>query len=140
MARGSDSVEGAARGGVRASFLLAASCVVFALASGPGATAASIILIVAGIVEVFGEMLQAASGWGLSFGLAPEHAEGQYQGLSSTGFALATMAGPALMAAITSAGTVGWLAFGALFLVTGAVTVPVARWAQASRAQAATAA
>jgi hypothetical protein len=35
---------------------------------------------------------------------------------------------------VTSAGTVGWLAFGALFLVTGAVTVPVARWAEAGRA------
>ncbi|WCB95777.1 hypothetical protein DSM104299_04528 [Baekduia alba] len=136
MARGSDSVEGAARAAVRASFLLAASCVVFALASGPGATVASVILVVAGIVEVFGEMAQAASGWGLSFGLAPDHAQGQYQGLSSTGFALATMVGPALMAAITAAGTAGWLAFGALFLVTGAATVPVARWAENHRGQA----
>jgi MFS family permease len=134
MAGGSDSVEGAARAGVRASFLLAGSCVIFALASGPGATVASIVLVVAAVVEVFGEMLQAASGWGLSFGLAPEHAQGQYQGLSSTGFGLAQMAGPAVMAAVTSAGTAGWLAFGALFLVTGAVTVPVARWAEADRA------
>jgi MFS family permease len=136
LARGSDTVEGAARSGVRASFLLAASCVVFALADGPGATVASIVLIAAAVIEVFGEMTQAASGWGLAFGLAPDHAQGQYQGLSSTGFALAQTLGPATMAAVTSAGTAGWLAFAAVFLITGAITVPVARWAENERAAA----
>jgi MFS family permease len=140
LARGSDTVEGAARSGVRASFLLAASCVVFALASGTTATVASIILVVAAVIEVFGEMTQSASGWGLAFGLAPEHAQGQYQGLSSSGFALAQMAGPATMALVTSAGTAGWLAFAAVFLVTGAITVPVARWAEDQRTAAAAAA
>jgi MFS family permease len=136
LARGSDTVEGAARSGLRASFLLAASCLVFALASGTTATVASIILIAAAVIEVFGEMTQAASGWGLAFGLAPDHAQGQYQGLSSTGFAFAQMLGPATMAAVTSAGTAGWIAFGAVFLVAGAITVPVARWAEDQRAAA----
>jgi hypothetical protein len=46
------------------------------------------------------------------------------------------MAGPALMAAVTSAGMIGWLAFGALFLVAGFATVPVSEWALRSRERA----
>jgi hypothetical protein len=85
-------------------------------------------------------MAQAASAWGLSFGLAPEDAQGQYQGLASSSYALAAMLGPALMAGIVAAGTAGWLAFGAVFLVAGCATVPVARWADGRRAAAAAAA
>jgi hypothetical protein len=138
LARGSDTVAGAARAGARSGIVLAASCVLFAASSGPGAIVAAAILIAAGVVEVFGEIVQAASGWGLGFGLAPEHAQGQYQGAAATGFALSLMLGPALMAAVTSAGTPGWLAFGAVFLVTGFVTIPVAAWAM-ERREAATA-
>jgi MFS family permease len=135
MARGSDTIGGAARAAAIAAVLLAASCVVFALAAGPsGAVAAAAIVITAGIVECFGEMAQAASSWGLGFGLAPEHAQGQYQGMVSTGFSLATMVGPLLMAGIVAAGTAGWLLLGALFLAAGFATVPVTAWAEARRA------
>lgn len=135
MARGSDTIGGAARSAVVAAVLLAASCVVFALAAGPsGAVAAAAVVVTAAVVECFGEMAQAASSWGLGFGLAPEHAQGQYQGMVSTGFSLATMVGPLLMAGITSAGTAGWLLFGALFLAAGLATVPVTAWAEGRRA------
>lgn len=129
FARGSETVAGAARAAVRAAVLLAASCVVFVFTDGPGAIVASALLIGACVVQAGGEMAQAASGWGLAFGLAPDDAQGQYQGLSSTALAAATTVGPALMAAVVSAGTLGWLAYGVLFLVAGAATVPVAAWA-----------
>lgn len=138
MARGSETIRGSARAAVIAAVLLATSCVAFALSGAvAGAAAAAVVVIAAGTIEVFGEMAQAASSWGLSFGLAPEHAQGQYQGLASTAFSLASMLGPALMAAVTAAGTIGWLAFGALFLVAGTATVPVSRWAEGHRAAAA---
>jgi MFS family permease len=133
FARGSETVGGAARAAVRAALLLAASCVVFALGTGVGAVAASAILIVAAVIQVGGEMAQAASGWGLAYGLAPEDAQGQYQGLSSTALSLATTVGPLLMAAVVAAGTAGWLAYGAVFLVAGFATVPVAAWAERQR-------
>jgi MFS family permease len=137
MARGSDTPRGAARSAVLAALLLAASCVVFALSASPtAALAAAAIVIAAGTVECFGEMAQAASSWGLSFALAPDNAQGQYQGLASSGFALATMVGPALMAGIAAAGTVGWLIFGAVFLAAGFATVPVTTWAEGQRAPA----
>jgi MFS family permease len=137
FARGSDTVVGAARAGARAGVLLAASCVVFALTSGLAATLAAVVLVLAAVVQVGGEMAQAASGWGLGFGLAPDHAQGQYQGAASTAVAVAMMAGPATMAAVTSAGTLGWLAYGAVFLAAGFATVPVAAWAATSRERAA---
>lgn len=129
FARGSDTVAGAARSAVRAALLLAASCVVFAVTDGPGAVVASVLLIAGAVVQVGGEMAQAASGWGLAFGLAPDDAQGQYQGLSSTAIAASTTVGPALMAAVVSAGTAGWLAYAAVFLIAGFATVPVAAWA-----------
>ena len=139
FARGSDTVAGAARAGARAAVLLALSCVVFALTSGPAATVAAIVLVVAAVIQVGGEMAQSASGWGLAFGLAPDHAQGQYQGAASTAVAIAMMAGPATMAGVTSAGTIGWLAYGAVFLVAGFATIPVAAWAQRTREAAAAA-
>lgn len=129
FARGSETVLGAARSAVRAALLLATSCVVFVFTDGPGAVVASALLIGACVIQAGGEMAQAASGWGLAFGLAPDDAQGQYQGLSSTALAAATTVGPLLMAGVVSAGAVGWLAYGALFLVAGFATVPVARWA-----------
>jgi MFS family permease len=129
FARGSESVAGAARSAVRAALLLAASCVVFVLTDGPGAVVASALLIGACVIQAAGEMAQAASSWGLGYGLAPEDAQGQYQGLAATAMAAATTVGPALMAAVVSAGTLGWLAYGALFLLAGFATPPVAAWA-----------
>jgi MFS family permease len=137
FARGSDTVAGAARAGARAAVLLALSCVVFAATSGPAATVAAIVLVIAAVIQVGGEMAQSASGWGLAFGLAPDHAQGQYQGAASTAVAIAMMAGPATMAGVTSAGTIGWLAYGAVFLLAGFATVPVAAWAQRTREAAA---
>jgi len=63
----------------------------------------------------------------------PEDAQGQYQGLSSTAMALSTTVSPVLMAAVVAAGTLGWLAYGAPFLVAGFATPPVAAWAQRRR-------
>ena len=133
FARGSDTVPGAARAAVRGGLLLAAACAVFAASDGAGAVAASVLLIVAAIIHVGGEMIQSASSWGLGYGLAPDHVQGQYQGVASTALALAGTVGPALMAAVVSAGALGWLVFGALFVGAGCATVPVAAWAARNR-------
>ena len=136
MARGSETVSGAARAAVLAAVLLAASCVVFALSGrSPARAAAAVVVITAAVVEVFGEMTQAASSWGLSFGLAPEDAQGQYQGLASSCYAARRDARPRADGRRSSPlGTAGWLAFGALFLAAGVATVPVATWAEAAGA------
>lgn len=49
--------------------------------------AAAALLIVAIFVHSLGEMWESSAGFALGFGLAPDHAQGQYQGLLGLGFA-----------------------------------------------------
>lgn len=115
----------------RGALLLAASCVVFALASGRAAPVAIAILLVATLVNVWGELYQAAGSWGLGFGLADEAAQGQYQGLYSTGFSVGGMLGPIVVTALVLGhGVLGWTLLGCLLAGAGILTVPAARWAE----------
>lgn len=135
VSRRATDVPSSARATRDGAFLIAASCLVFALASGRTAAVAVLVLVVAALVNVAGELLQASGSWGLGFGLAPEHAQGQYQGLYSTGFAAAGMLGPVVvtMTAI-SIGTGGWVILSAFFVVAGLASVPSASWAERTRA------
>jgi MFS family permease len=116
------------------SLLLGASCVVFALSAGLSAPVAVAVLVVAALINVAGELLQASGSWGLTFGLPPEHAQGQYQGLASTGFAASNMLGPVLVTLTAiEQGLAGWLFLGVMFVAAGVATVPVAAWAERTR-------
>jgi predicted MFS family arabinose efflux permease len=133
--RSAVDVASSARANLRGAVLIAASCVVFAMASGRSEIAAVLVLVVAAMVHVAGELFQAAGAWGLGFGLSPEHAQGQYQGLYMTGFAAASMLGPLVITSTAiSWGRPGWYLLGAGFLLIGLVLVPVSRWAAQSRA------
>lgn len=112
----------------RASWLLAAACVLYALAGYGNLVAACALLVVAALAHSLGEILGEAGGWGMAFELAdPEHA-GAYQGLSQTGYAVASMVAPALVTATAiEHGTVGWLGLAALFVVAGTAAAAVAR-------------
>jgi MFS family permease len=134
--RSSAEVPGGARAMRLAGFLLAACCALFALAAGQPAWIAVGVLLIGAVVHVFGEMLHAAGSWSLSFGLAPEHAQGQYQGL----FAMSTQLGqtitPVLATVLlTRFGASGWLVFAGLFVAAGSAAPAVARWAQRTRGQ-----
>ncbi|MEV0952471.1 MFS transporter [Promicromonospora sp. NPDC050249] len=112
----------------RASWLLAAACVLYALAGYGNLAAACALLVVAALAHSLGEILGEAGGWGMAFELAdPQHA-GAYQGLSQTGYAVASMVAPALVTATAiEHGTVGWLGLAALFVVAGTAAAIVAR-------------
>jgi hypothetical protein len=112
----------------RASWLLAAACVLYALAGYGNLAAACALLVVAALAHSLGEILGEAGGWGMAFELAdPQHA-GAYQGLSQTGYALASMVAPALVTATAiEHGTVGWLGLAALFVAAGTAAAVVAR-------------
>jgi hypothetical protein len=112
----------------RASWLLAAACVLYALAGYGNLVAACALLVVAALAHSLGEILGEAGGWGMAFELAdPQHA-GAYQGLSQTGYAVASMVAPALVTATAiEHGTVGWLGLAALFVVAGTAAAAVAR-------------
>jgi MFS family permease len=110
-------------------FLLAGACALTALTAGAPLGLAVTLLLAGALVHVAGEMLHAVGSWSLAFGLAPEHAHGQYQGLFSMSAQLGQLLAPALVTLLLVGwGSAGWLVFAALFAVAGAVTPAVARW------------
>lgn len=114
---------------------LLVACAVFAT-SGFGAPAwlAVAILLVAAALQAGAEIMQASGAWEISFGLAPEGRHGQYQGFFGSGFTVARMLGPLLVTTLVlGLGTVGWLLFGALFVVAAAAMGPAVRWAARAR-------
>ncbi|MCX5385603.1 MFS transporter [Streptomyces sp. NBC_00083] len=122
------AVRTVARGGA----LMLASCAVFALSAldAPVWTAVA-VLLVAGALQVAGEMMQSAGAWQIGFDLAPAEQQGQYQGFFGMGVPLARMLGPLLLTAlIVDWGTPGWLLLGALFLGAGLALGPAVRWAE----------
>jgi len=120
----------------RGALLLAASYLVFAASAGRSTPVAVVVLVVATLVNVAGELEQSAGSWGLGFGLARETAQSQYQGLYSTGFAVSSMLGPVLVTQTAIAhGTAGWVLLAVLFGGVGVVAVPVSAWAARERAK-----
>lgn len=128
LARGTERLAGAAQAGRRAGLLLAAACAVLALSdvtSGPVTVA---LLILAALAHVLGEMLQSAGGWGISFELAPESGQGQYQGAYAMGGQLGDLIAPLVLTVVAvSWGWPGWLLTGAVFLLAGSLIPYVVR-------------
>jgi MFS family permease len=118
----------------RAGLVLAIACAVFAVSGSVPAGWAVVLLLVGALVHVVGELLQSAGGWAVSFGLAPEHRQGQYQGMFSTGMAASTMLAPAVLTGLcVTWGWPGWLVVAAVFAAAGLVSVPVVHRAERRR-------
>ncbi|MET8451325.1 MFS transporter [Streptomyces sp. NPDC005209] len=132
--RGADTVAGAARLARRSGLWLAAACAVAAAATVGGAVTASVALGVAMLLLTVAELQQAASGWGLAHGLAPEEAQGEYLGTFHLHMILQSVLGPGVVAAATmSWGGWGWAAVAGAVLVCAAAVVPLARDAERHR-------
>jgi MFS family permease len=132
VARRSNGLRSASRLIRYAGVLLLASCVVFALSAyGTSAWSAALVLLAAGVLQVFGEMMLASGSWEISFGLAPADKQGQYQGFFGTGTAVARMVGPLLLTTLVIGwGTPGLLVVGLLFLAAALATTPAVRAAE----------
>lgn len=132
--RGTEDLGGAARAARRAGLAIALACLLFAV-SGDLPTAGAVVLLLLGaLVHVIGELWHSAAGWGISFGLAPAHAQGQYQGAYGMGMQVGGMLAPAVVTSLAIGwGVPGWLVLGALFVVLGALVPPVVRWAARTR-------
>ncbi|MFE2269670.1 MFS transporter [Streptomyces lavendulae] len=135
-ARGTDEPSAAARAARSGSLCLGVACVVFALTEGASAAVACVLLVVGALAHVLGEIRQAAGSWGMSFGLAPEHAQGQYQGTAAMGADLGKMIAPAVLTWLAiEHGAVGWLVMGVGFASIGALMPLVAARAERRRAE-----
>ncbi|WP_460369823.1 MFS transporter, partial [Actinocorallia lasiicapitis] len=120
LSRGTEHPARAARVNALAGLLLAVACLGYALTSGRGAVAATVLLLLVTAVYTVGEMLTAAGGWALSMELADDRAPGAYQGVFNSGFTAGVLLAPALVTATAlDHGTAGWAFLAALFLATG---------------------
>ncbi|MFI1202996.1 MFS transporter [Streptomyces sp. BHT-5-2] len=123
-----------------AGVVLLGCCTAFALSAGRGPVMATVVLLVAAALHVYGEIVQSAGSWVIGYELAPADKQGQYQGLFNTGIGAVQMFGPvALTLLLIDWGRPGWLLLGVVFLVGGLSMAPAVRWAQARRTGADTA-
>ncbi|MDP9118069.1 MAG: MFS transporter [Actinomycetota bacterium] len=94
--------------------LLLGSCLLFGAADiGHSVAQASGFLVAAMVVASLGEVVTIAGAVGVSFGLAPTDAMGEYQGVWNLGFGLSVAVGPALLTIVClHGGSPGWAILG----------------------------
>ncbi|MFD0116851.1 MFS transporter [Streptomyces sp. NPDC058320] len=116
------------------SFLI--SCPMMALAAYTPVWAAAAFVLAAIFVHSLGEVWESSAGFALGFGLAPDHAQGQYQGLLGLGFSAGQALAPAILTTVVlGLGTAGWLVLASFFAALGAAGPPLARWGVRTRPQ-----
>jgi len=117
-----------------AGLAIAVGCVVLAgSSSGPRWSETVVLFVGAAVVCAAGVWVTAAS-FSLSFGLAPAHAQGQYQGVTLLGLDAASAIGPALLTALVlGLGAPGWVVLAAGFAMAGLLGPVVTRWAEQER-------
>ena len=118
----------------RAGAIFLVSCSAIGLATGLPVWAALLLLAGAVIVHTYGELWQSSGMFALDFGLAPEHAQGQYQGLVG----MANGAGQALspfvlIGLVLTGGRLGFVLLGAWFALLGLTAPAVAGWGERTR-------
>ncbi|WP_374984007.1 MFS transporter [Streptomyces fradiae] len=117
-----------------AGLLFLVSCPAMALAAHTPLWAAAGLVVAAVLVHSLGEVFESSAGFALGFGLAPDHAQGQYQGLLGLGFSAGQALAPALLTTVVlGLGTVGWLVLAVFFAALGAAGPPLARWGARTR-------
>lgn len=110
------------------------ACGVFALAADRGPGLAIALLLAGGLIHATGELMQAAAQFCLGQELAAAHAQGQYQGLASTGFSLSAMLAPTVITLLPiTLGPPGWWLLGAIFVAIGLALVPAVQWTVRTR-------
>jgi MFS family permease len=118
----------------RAGLMFLVSCCVIGFAAGLPGWAALLLIAAAITVHTVGELNHASATFALDFGLAPAHAQGQYQGLAGLGLGAGAAAAPAFMIGLClTFGTAGWAGLGAFFAVLGLTAPAIARWAERTR-------
>jgi len=113
---------GATRSSWTAGLLLAAGCSAFAFTDGASVPWAIALLTVGAVLRLLGELLQAASGWTMSFSAPPAGRASTYQAIYSTAFTAAAAIGPLLSGwVVTQPQGRGWFGAAAFFACAGVV-------------------
>lgn len=124
-ARGTDGLKAAARASLQGGACVAAACAVFALSSGASLIPACLLLVAGALIHALGEVRQSAGSWTIAYDLAPDHAQGQYQGTYKMGADIGRMFAPAIFTwLVLEHGALGWIVLAAAFIALG-TTMPV---------------
>lgn len=119
-----------------AGLLFLVSCPMMALAAYAPVWAAAGLVLAAIFVHSLGEVWESSAAFALGFGLAPDHAQGQYQGVLGLGFSAGQALAPAILTMVVlGLGTTGWLLLALFFAALGAVGPSLARWGMRTRPQ-----
>ncbi|MFB6840154.1 MFS transporter [Streptomyces sp. NPDC056361] len=117
-----------------AGLLFLVSCPLMALTADVPAWVAPILAILAVCIHSIGEVWESSGGYTLAYTLAPDHAQGQYQGLFGIGFDAGQALAPVILTgAVLALGHPGWLLLGLFFATIGAAGPPIATWAERTR-------
>jgi MFS family permease len=118
----------------RAGVIFLVSCSAMGLATGIPAWAALLLLAAAVVLHTYGELWHSSGTFALDFGLAPEHAQGQYQGLVGMGNGAGQALSPfVLIGLVLAGGRLGFVLLGAWFALLGLAAPAVARWGERTR-------
>ena len=115
-AKGSETVTGAMKLLRTSAVGFAVCCGLFAAAGRLDPVSASIAIVAAAVALTWGEMLESAAWWTVSFELAPADRRAEYLGVFSLNYEIVFIAGPTLMAILVNSGLAGWGVLAALFL------------------------
>ncbi|MBT2395741.1 MFS transporter [Streptomyces sp. ISL-100] len=111
------TLTGAARAARLAGVFLALACAVIGFSADAPLMTAVLLLALWGVIHSVGELLQASSEFCLSFELAPDDAQGEYQSTFALGEGIARVVAPGLLSVtVLSIGTPAWLGVGSLLL------------------------
>jgi MFS family permease len=131
------NVDTIRRGGValrRSGVAFLLSCSVIGLATGIPEWISLLLLIGAVAIHTIGELNYSAGSFAVGFGMAPEHAQGQYQGLAGIGMFVGGATSSVLMIGVVlSLGRIGWVGLGVLFALLGLAAPAVTRWGERTR-------
>jgi MFS family permease len=118
----------------RAGVIFLVSCSAMGLATGIPAWAALLLLAAAAVLHTYGELWHSSGTFALDFGLAPEHAQGQYQGLVGMGNGAGQALSPfVLIGLVLAGGRLGFVLLGVCFTLLGLAAPAVARWGERTR-------
>jgi hypothetical protein len=127
--RGTHTAADAAAVTRRGALVVGASCVLFGLTSGGSPWLVGILVLAAATVHVLGELWLSSATFAVVFDLAPDWAQGQYQGVHQTGRQIGNMAAPPLLTALViGVGVPGWMVLGAIFAAAGLLSPHIIRW------------
>jgi len=128
-ARGAGTLDGAVSAARKAGVASAAACLVLVVGGSGGVWVTGVVVLAAVLLITGGEMWQSASAFGLSFGLVPDAARGEYLGAFHLHMVFQATVGPAVVSfLVTNHGPAGWVATGLIFLAGTAAIGPAVRW------------